>query len=65
MPSVSNKKSLSTAMLGLKVKLRIYETGDLSSIPPDSSWFLKEKPPDAEHRVLSLTRKEENDDVSV
>jgi hypothetical protein len=61
----SNKKSpFSTAILGLtKVKLSI----DESSIAPapDSSWLLKEKPSDAERGVLSLTRKEENDDVNV
>jgi len=42
----SNKKSpFSTAILGLKkVNLSI----DESSIAPDSSWLLKEKPSDAE-----------------
>lgn len=63
MTLASNKKSpFSTAILGLKkVNLSI----DESSIAPDSSWLLKEKPSDAERGVLSLNRKEENDDVNV
>ena len=63
MTLASNKKSpFSIAILGLKkVKLSI----DESSIAPYSSWLLKEKPSDAERGVLSLTRKEENDDVNV
>jgi hypothetical protein len=53
-------------VIGLKkVKLSIDKMGDENSVAPGSSWLLKEKPPDAEQGVLSLTKKEENDDVGV
>ena len=67
MALVPNEKSpLSTSVIGLKkVKLSIDEMGDENSVTPGSSLLLKEKPPDAEQGVLSLTWKEENDDVGV